>query len=135
MPTGRHWWLFELYLWSLCAPCCVTSLQGVFYMLYFSVFCDSLTCLTLSELTETSSHALLLLFTLCPIKYHLSWSYYPLHHQKIMAFLCHILSDKRNLWPSEKLSGQNGAKYVEMWEKKIVWDHPTLLFASEIILL
>lgn len=74
-----------------------TSLQGVFHMLHFSLFCASPASLTLSELTGTSGHALLLLFILYPAKHHLSWSYYPLYHQKIIAFLCNILPAEKNV--------------------------------------
>lgn len=112
-----------------------TSLQGVFHMLHFSVFCAIPASLTLSELTGTSGQALLLLFILYPAKHHLSWSYYPLYHQKIIAFLCNILSaEKKSVWPSEKLSGRRDIKYVQMQENKNIWDHPSLLPASGIIL-
>lgn len=109
--------IWTLPLISMCTLLC-QHLFKVDFTLHFSLFCASPVILTLSQLTGNSGHVLLLLFTLYPAKNHLPWSYYLLHHQKITAFVCNILSAEKNgvtLW---KLSGQRDIKYVQIQENK-----------------
>jgi len=47
LPESLHpsiaywdWWLSELYLWSLCAPCCVNiSPRCISHVAFFTVLC------------------------------------------------------------------------------------------------